>query len=88
MKVKQLEYHRNGICGEPFHVAIVTEGRDRRLVIHFEGKGSKCGMETITAAFDLAMLADGEIRFGVNSFRGDHYSALMRAAIAQREAAL
>lgn len=69
-------HHRNGVCGVPFTVAIVKE-RDgkhtrRMLVIRF-ASGECC-----TAALDLDLAAKGEIRFGVNSFRGDHYADDMK----------
>ena len=75
MKVKQLAYHRNGICGTPFWVAIIEDedGRDK-VVIRFPGE-CRC------AALDIDLLEERKIAFGENSWRGDHYVDDIDAAI-------
>lgn len=84
-KVKQLDYHRNGVSGLGFHVAIVedNEGGDVRemLVIRFPKEADKETGNVVCAAFDLAKLGDKEIRFFHNSWRGDHYHRVVDAAI-------
>jgi hypothetical protein len=36
----------------------------------------------VCAAFDIKLLAQGNIKFGENSWRGDHYAEVMDGAIA------
>lgn len=74
-RLKALAYHRNGICGEGFHVALFTtriDGKNRNMVaITFgvEDDRSACR----TAVLDVDMLSAGNVRFGENSWRGDHW---------------
>jgi hypothetical protein len=65
-------FHRNGVCGAPFYVAIITDedGVDK-LVIQFEEQGH-------TAVLGLDQLTRGVIEFGHNSWRGDQYETEMR----------
>lgn len=75
MKLEALQYHRNGVAGVGFHVAIATEkdgeGRGRKLIVQFSDD------PLCTAVFDLDKLAAGDIGFGSNSWRGDVYSGWM-----------
>lgn len=88
--VRILDYHRNGIAGLGFHVAIVEEVEDsnRRemLVIRFPQSADKETGAIVCAAFDLAKLDQREVRFIYNSWRGDHYHGAVDAAIAERDA--
>jgi len=69
--------HRNGICGAPFTVVLFQdlgpEG-SRKVAVLFEDDGH-------CAVFDLQKLAQGDIVFGSNSWRGDHYEQPLREAI-------
>lgn len=72
-----IQYHRNGISGSPFHVLIFQDASQGRMVgIVFEQKHH-------VAVFNLDKLAFGDIAFGSNSFRGDHYEPHLRNAISQ-----
>jgi hypothetical protein len=75
MHIEKIAAHRNGIHGAPFYTVIFTIGGDRMLGIVFE-------QEAHIAVFDLAKLADDNITFGENSWRGDEYEATLRGAIA------
>ena len=83
--VRVLDYHRNGMCGLGFHVAIVDEveqGQTREmLVIRFPSEADKDVGAVLCAAFDLAKLDEREVRFFHNSWRGDHYADVMDRAI-------
>jgi hypothetical protein len=74
LSILDLDFHRNGVAGMPFQVAIVddmTEG-DTKLVIMFEQSG-------YTAVLSLDKLIQSEdIRFGSNSWRGDQYEHQLR----------
>lgn len=87
MKVQQLDYHRNGVSGEGFHVGIVDfteDGQQREiLVIRFPREASSGGI--LCAAFDLSLLDQREIRFAHNSWRGDHFADVMDEAIQERK---
>lgn len=80
MKVKALDYHRNGICGAGFHVGVVEDDGREMLVVRFSGIDKTVGA-VVVAAFDLAKLDQREIRFLHNSWCGDHYREVMDEAI-------
>jgi hypothetical protein len=73
MTVIESDYHRNGVGGMPFKVALVDDPNegDTKLVIMFE-------KEMHTAVFSLEKLAQGDIFFGSNSYRGDQYESALR----------
>ena len=79
MVLKQLDHHRNGVGGVPFHVAIVEDRRDGKpqemLVVRFDGD------DCYVCAFSLEKLDKREIRFYYNSFRGDHFDEFMDKSI-------
>jgi hypothetical protein len=79
LNIIDIAYHCNGIAGEPFHAVIFEdEYRDEvKVAVLFDS-------EFHCAVFDLEKLAAGNIRFGENSYRGDRYDALLRAAISAR----
>ena len=77
--VESFEHHRNGVCGYPFHVGIITdEDGSRKVFVHF--KESQAEVKAYgwqnprTAILDIDKLDDGVIDFGINSYRGDHYT--------------
>lgn len=73
MNLIKLDHHRNGVSGSPFTVGIVKEQIENKecilLIIQFDND------ELNTAVFDLDMIKNNVIEFGVNSWRGDHYSS-------------
>ena len=83
MKIKELHYHRNGVGGLGFYVGIVEEQKRDMLVIRFPNADEKAGA-VLCAAFDLSLLDSRDIRFGSNSFRGDHFADVMDKAIEER----
>ena len=72
-----LAYHRNGICGAPFHVAIVEAsdepGRPKVAIVFDEPYH--------VAVLDIGKLSADEITFGENSYRGDIFEPPLRNAI-------
>jgi hypothetical protein len=81
IKVRAIDHHRNGIGGAPFHVAIFDEDK----VAHDDDQGRKVGIifeqPDHCAVLDIAKLANGDIAFGSNSWRGDGYEPHLRKAI-------
>lgn len=74
LHILQKDWHRNGVGGNPFVVAVVQddEADDRKIVIMFEEQYS-------TAVLSLDKLIwDGTIAFGENSWRGDQYDDALR----------
>lgn len=83
--IKKLAFHRNGVAGEGFNVAIAKhEGRDMLLVTFPDvDAGGMC----CTAAFDLSLLDQriiGMFEGPGNAWRGDHYHNAMMQAIGER----
>jgi hypothetical protein len=80
----KVDYHRNGIGGNGFYVALfdMKEGCEevRKMVgVVFPEAGT-------VAVFDLKMLAEGNIEFANgNSWRGDMFEPELREAIAKHE---
>ena len=80
IKVTDMSYHRNGIGGNGFHVALF-DYKDEDGVTHkmvgtvFDDQGS-------CAVYDVDMLKAGNIAFANgNSWRGDHFEGELRRAI-------
>lgn len=71
-------YHRNGVAGMPFQVTTFTmqeDGETRQMVaIRFEDDDSNGWTNPSIAVFDLDLLAKGDVSFGSNSWRGDHFA--------------
>ncbi len=79
-------HHRNGVGGMPFTVAIIDDKENgKMLVVRFDKQGDQGAGAILCAAFNLEKLAEGNIAFGENSWRGDHYAALMDEAAEQEE---
>lgn len=79
LRIENIQRHRNGVSGAPFHVLLFRDPVEGRMLgIVFEQKYH-------VAVFNLDKLALGNIAFGVNSWRGDHYEPHLRNAIARCE---
>jgi len=75
LTIENIQYHRNGISGAPFHVILFRDPDEGRMLgIVFE-------QTYHVAVFNLDKLAVGNIAFGVNSWRGDRYEPPLRRAI-------
>lgn len=73
LQIIDMDYHRNGVSGLPFRVALVDDANesDVKVVIMFEAEGH-------TAVLSLNKLMDEDISFGSNSWRGDLYEEALR----------
>lgn len=78
IKIIAVDYHRNGVGGAPFNVCLIKHKQGRRVHnmvgIRFDGVG-EC------AILDIELLAQGNIKFGENSWRGDYFIGAVDAAI-------
>jgi hypothetical protein len=75
-KITAKSHHRNGVCGAPFDIYLFDwhdEGTTRHMI------GIDFG-DRAFAVLDTALLANGDIAFGSNSWRGDHFEAEVRKA--------
>ena len=73
LQIVDSDFHRNGVGGIGFHVALVDDPNDgdTKLVVMFPGEG-------YTAVLSVNKLMEEDISFGSNSFRGDLYDAVLR----------
>jgi hypothetical protein len=80
MKVTEMNYHRNGVCGDPFFVGYITDDDGKKMLfIHFNHG------DVSTAILDNNMLKEDNVRFGENSHRGDHYHDIIKKRIDDEE---
>ena len=80
LQIVNADYHRNGVAGMPFKVALVDDPNegDTKLVIMFEAEGH-------TAVLSLDKLMEEDISFGSNSWRGDQYEEALRERLFEEE---
>ena len=73
LQILDLAYHRNGVGGMPFQVALVDDANsgDVKLVVMFEQEG-------YTAVLSVDKLHEDEDISVSNSWRGDQYEAALR----------
>lgn len=88
--IEKYERHRNGVCGYPFHVGIITDDDGTtKVFVHFEETEAEINapgwQNPRTAILDLDLLAKGVIEFGENSHRGDWYSGQIEDHIAHED---
>jgi hypothetical protein len=79
LRIETIQHHRNGVGGAPFHVVLFQDSGElgsRKVAIVFD-------TEWHTAILDVTKLASGDVAFGSNSWRGDHYEPLLRRSIAE-----
>lgn len=80
LTVHQIQYHRNGVSGAPFHVLRFTDADEGDML------GVVFGQPHHVAVFHLDRLDARDVGFGTNSWRGDKYEPHLRQAIKQFEA--
>jgi hypothetical protein len=77
LTIDHIDYHRNGICGAPFHVMLFRDADEGRML------GIVFDEPYHVAVLNLDKLAQGIITFGINAWRGDWYEPGLRRAIAK-----
>ena len=89
MKLHQLDYHRNGVCGAGFYAILFNDPEQpggegslyNMLATVFDRKGH-------VSIINTAMLEDAGVSFGYNSWRGDHYEPQLREWIKDHKKSL
>lgn len=84
LKLIDMDYHRNGVSGVGFYVAIVKSEGEDMLVVRFPDCDKAAG-GVVCAAFNIEKLAQRKIRFIENSYRGDCFHVFMDAKIKERD---
>lgn len=76
LTIVESDYHRNGVGGMGFHIALVDDAGegDTKLVIMFD-------QQYYTAVLSLDKLKNGDIAFGSNSYRGDRFDDALRSCL-------
>jgi hypothetical protein len=79
-KVTQIEHHRNGVRGDPFHAVLFTSKEDghKMLAMVFDTPNT-------VGVIDLDLIREHGVTFAENSFRGDEYEPELRHAITKAE---
>lgn len=73
IKILSIEYHRNGVMGNPFYVVLFKHEGTTKVATVFEEQGS-------VAVLDVGLLAEGVIEYP-NRWRGDDFERELREAI-------
>lgn len=84
----KVDYHRNGVGGWPFYVVSFDwqdEGQTRKMVATVpcptEGDPKLTRDDYVISVLDIGLLAQGDIAFGSNSWRGDQFHYYVWQAI-------
>lgn len=81
IEIQDIQHHRNGICGMPFTVVtFLWEGRSM-VAVRFD---DSTRLNPRIAVLDRGMLAEGNIQFGLNSWRGDEFAHQIDQAIQEK----
>ena len=87
IQVHDVAYHRNGVCGEGFYAITFSDPDVGAMVAIVFSYVPTCDRESEqdracrVAVLSLGKLAEGNIRFGENSWRGDRYADDLYRAI-------
>ncbi len=81
LHIEHVQHHRNGISGAPFHALIFRDPNVGRML------GIVFDQPHHVAVFNIDKLFLGDITFGSNSWRGDHYEPQLRRTIEKMQEA-
>jgi len=88
LKIKKIDYHRNGICGNGFYSVLFDFNDDetnKKAIRHMVAT-LFLDKEMNIAVYDVDLLAQGINEFGLNSWRGDQFYYDIKKAIDEKEA--
>jgi len=75
LTIKAIDHHRNGVCGAPFNVVLFRDEAEQANMV-----GIIFYAPDHVAVLDVDKAAAGDVAFGSNSWRGDHYEDDLRQA--------
>lgn len=75
LTIKSVARHRNGVGGAPFWAIVFDDAENGAMVASLFDESYHC------AVYSLAKLAEGNVAFGENSWRGDRYEVVLRARL-------
>lgn len=84
LKCKYLSWHRNGISGVGFYIALFNDPETTHEMVVVRFPGSECRTAALSVELLSAAGSSPETRIGFahgNSWRGDYYEESMLAAI-------
>ncbi len=89
IQIQNIQFHRNGSSGNPFYVILFRwkddDVRTDRTMIGIVFDVTKIGINHSTAVMDADAIGRGDIDFGSNSWRGDHFHKILVDAIFDRQ---
>ena len=74
IKVLSVAHHRNGVHGNSFYVVLFKHDHTAKVGKVFDTPGNVAGL-------DVTMIAQNNIEFGENSWRGDEFESELRKAV-------
>ena len=86
IEIEEVAYHRNGICGEGFHLVKFTDSVEGPMLgvlfaPDYDEDGYNPKSNGRCAIMQRDKLKDDVIAFMANSWRGDHWEDVLRQAI-------
>jgi hypothetical protein len=75
IKVKEIAHHRNGVSGNGFHIVLFKHGKRNMMAVAFDDQPGSI------AILDTDLLAEGNIKFGENSWRHETYAPAIEKAL-------
>ena len=76
-KIKQIDFHRNGIGGAPFYAVLFEQKEEKGLMLGIVfDESDYCAVVAVDP-----LSTDVGVTFGQNSWRGDTFEEELRAAI-------
>jgi hypothetical protein len=73
LKIESMDRHRNGVSGVAFYAVLFNDLDEKRKMVASVFTGAESAANPHCAVYDVALLAEGNINFGENSWRGDRY---------------
>lgn len=77
LEIKSVARHRNGVGGAPFWAIVFHDAENGMMVASLFDEAYHC------AVYSLEKLAEGNVAFGENSWRGDRYEVVLRSRLLQ-----
>lgn len=73
--VQKVSFHRNGVGGAGFYAVLFVSMEGEQMVASLFDEPDYC------AVYQVNKLADGDVEFGSNSWRGDNFECELRPMV-------